>query len=160
MSTAIAPTNTSSPATFDTSILAGTKSPSTIAQYTMHYRTYLTFAGSFDAAVQPATLARWRQELYQAGYMAADGSARSYSVNAINQRLAAVRSLMAEAAQQGFITHEIAEAFKHIKSFSQVASKERRKAHARTAISRTEMQKIVNAPDTTTLAGKMHHAFL
>ena len=160
MSTAIAPTTTSSPATFDTSILAGTKSPGTIAQYEMHFRSYLVFAGSFEAAVQPTTLARWRQELYQAGYTAANGVARPYSVNAINQRLAAVRSLMAEAAQQGYIAHETAEAFKHVKSLSQVASKERRKAHARTAISRTEMQKIVNAPDTTTLAGKMHHAFL
>ncbi len=145
---------------FDTSILAGTKSPNTIAQYEMHFRAYLVFAGSFAAAVEPSTLARWRQALFQDGYTAPDGTQRPYSVNAINQRLAAVRSLMAEAAQQGFITHETAEAFKYVKSLSQVANKERRKAHARTAITRAQMTTICEAPDQSTMAGKMHHALL
>ena len=160
MQTAIVATAQNTPATFDTSILAGTKSPGTIAQYEMHFRTYLVFAGSFDAAVEPSTLARWRQSLFQDGYTLQDGTNRPYSVNAINQRLAAVRSLMAEAAQQGYIPNETAGAFKYVKSLAQVANKERRKEHARTAISRTGMLALCDAPDTTTLAGKMHHAFL
>jgi len=145
---------------FDVSILAGTKSPNTIAQYAMHFRAYLAFAGSFAAAVEPSTLARWRQELYQTGYTRADGTVHPYSVSAINQRLAAVRSLMAEAAQQGYIPHETAEAFKHVKSLSLVANKERRKTGARTAITRADMQRITAAPDASTLAGKMHRALL
>lgn len=158
MQTAIVATHeTREVSTFDTSILAGTKSPNTIAQYEMHFRSYLTFAGSFAAAVVPSTLARWRQALFEEGY---DGGRRQYSVNAINQRLAAVRSLMAEAAQQGYIAHETAEAFKYVKSLSQVANKDRRKAHARTAITKAQMQSIVDAPDRGTLAGKMHHALL
>jgi integrase len=161
MQTAIVTTHeTGAVTSFDTSILAGTKSPNTIAQYEMHFRSYLVFAGSFAAAVEPATLARWRQALFQDGYAIADGGRRPYSVNAINQRLAAVRSLMAEAAQQGYITHETAEAFKYVKSLSQVANKDRRKAHARTAITKTQMQAICDAPDRATLAGKMHHALL
>lgn len=147
-------------ANFDTSILAGTKSPNTIEQYRMHFGAYLTFAGSFAQAVQPATLARWRQSLYADGFTAKDGGAKPYSIAAINQRLAAIRGVMTEAAQQGYITHELAEQFKHIKGLKQVANKDRRKAHARTAISKADMQRIIDAPDASTAAGMMHRALL
>lgn len=49
---------------FDTSILAGQKSPNTIEQYQRHFRAYCEYAGTFAEAMQPATLARWRQSLY------------------------------------------------------------------------------------------------
>ena len=145
---------------FDTSILAGTKSPNTIEQYRMHFSAYCEFAGSFARAIQPATLARWRQSLYETGYTAPDGTERQYSIASINARLAAIRGIMAEAAQQGYITHELAEQFKHVKGLKQVANKDRRKAHARTPISRQDMQRIVDAPDTRTPAGMMHRALL
>jgi integrase len=67
---------------------------------------------------------------------------------------------MAEAAQQGYITHELAEQFKHVKGLKQVANKDRRKAHSRTAISKSDMQRIVDAPEATTPAGAMHRALL
>lgn len=145
---------------FDTSILAGTKSANTIEQYRMHFSAYLGFAGNFPAAVQPATLALWRQRLYEEGYTLANGVAKQYSVAAINQRLASVRSVMAEAAQQGYISHEIAEQFKHVKGLKQVANKGRRKEGSRTAISKADMNSIVDAPDVSTPAGKMHRALL
>lgn len=145
---------------FDTAILAGVKSPSSIEQYKLHFASYLAFAGDWHTALQPSTLARWRQTLYEDGYVAADGSTRHYSVNSINQRLAAIRGVMAEAAQQGYISHETAEAFRHVKGLKASANKERRNAHARTRISRTEMRSILDAPNTTTAAGKMHHALL
>ncbi len=147
-------------ADFDTSILAGTKSPNTIDQYRMHFGAYCAFAGSFAQAMLPATLARWRQSLYETGYSANSGPVKLYSVSAINQRLAAVRGVMTEAAQQGYITHELAEQFKHVKGLKQVANKDRRKAHSRTAISKADMNRIVDAPDTTTAAGLMHRALL
>ena len=99
---------------FDTSILAGTKSPNTIEQYKMHFASYCDFAGSFDAATQPATLAQWRQELFEQGYTAKNGQSKDYSVNAINQRLAAIRGVMMEAAQQGYITRQTADDFKGV----------------------------------------------
>ena len=145
---------------FDTSILAGTKSPNTIEQYRMHFAAYCTFAGSFAQVTQPTTLARWRQALYEDGYVLKGGIVKPYSVNAINQRLAAVRGVMTEAAQQGYITHEIAEGFKHVKGLKQVANKDRRKASSRTAISKVDMQRMVDAPDTSTSAGAMHRALL
>lgn len=159
---------------FDTSILAGTKSPNTIDQYRMHFAAYIDFAAglaldqaqptNLDDAVaiaimQPATLARWRQHLYETGYIDHDGESRPYSIAAINQHLAAIRGIMSEAAQQGYITHETAEGFKHIKGLKLVANKERRKSHARTAIS-SDMQPIIDAPDATTPAGAMHRALL
>lgn len=147
-------------ASFDTSILAGTKSPNTIEQYRMHFTAYCAFAGSFAQATDPATLARWRQHLYDTGYTLADGTVKHYSVAAINQRLAAIRGVMSEAATQGYITHEVAEGFKHVKGLKQVANKERRKAHSRTAISKKDMQRIVDTPDTSTPAGMMHRALL
>jgi integrase len=146
---------------FDTSILAGVKSPSSIAQYKLHFAAYLAFAGDWQTAMQPSTLARWRQALYEDGFIAADGSIHQYSVNSINQRLAAIRGVMAEAAQQGYVSHEAAEAFRHVKGLKAAANKERRNAHARTRISRTEMRAIIDAPNnTTTAAGKMHRALL
>lgn len=147
-------------APFDTSILAGTKSPNTIDQYKLHFAAYVLFAGSFAAAMQPATLARWRQSLYENGFTGPQGDQKHYSIGSINLRLASVRGLMAEAAQQGYITHELAEQFKHVKGLKQVANKERRRLHARTPISPAQMRDIVQKPNTATLAGKMHYALL
>lgn len=145
---------------FDATILAGTKSANTIEQYRMHLVAYCAFAGAFDNAKDPATLARWRQSLYENGYMLKDGTIKQYTVAAINQRLAAIRSIMMEAAQQGYISHEKAEQFKHVRGLKQVANKERRKAHSRTAINKSDMQRLIDAPDTTTPAGMMHKALM
>lgn len=145
---------------FDTSILAGQKSPNTIEQYQRHFRNYCEFAGSFAQAMQPATLARWRQSLYEHGFAHQDGIQQHYSVSAINLRLSSVKATIAEAAQQGYITHELAEQFKYVKGLRQVANKDRRKAHARVAISTAQMKAIIAMPDTATLAGKMHRALL
>lgn len=144
--------------TFSVTILAGTVSPNTMNQYKTHFISYLNYAGSAEKALQSSTLARWRQHLYETGYQTNNGTVKHYTVAAINQRMAAIHKIMAEAAQQGYITHELAEQFKHIKGLKLVANKDRRKAHARTAISRADMQRIIDAPDTATPAGMMHRA--
>lgn len=174
---------------FDTSILAGTKSPNTIEQYRLHFAAYYDFAAGlatarkaqptdpddvgaivivqpattkeiFAVATTPATLASWRQHLYGVGYTLKDGTLKPYSIAAINQRLAAIRGLMAAAAEQGHIAHETAEGFKRVKGLKLSANKDRRKDHARTAISKDDMKRLLNAPDTTTPAGAMHRALL
>lgn len=147
-------------AAFDTSILAGTKSPSTIDQYRMHFEAYVLFAVTFAVAMEPATLARWRQHLFENGYTTHGGAQKQYSVSSINLRLASIRGIMTEAAQQGYITHELAEQFKHVKGLKQAANKDRRRQHTRTPITPAQMRAIVDAPDISTLAGKMHHALL
>ncbi|MEZ4678886.1 MAG: site-specific integrase [Caldilineaceae bacterium] len=126
----------------------------------MHFAAYCDFAGSFAQAIQPATLAQWRQHLYETGYTLNSGERKDYSVNAINQRLAAIRGVMTEAAQQGYITHQVADEFKHVKGLKQVANKDRRSRHARTPITSEQMRKLCDQPDTSTLAGKMNRALL
>jgi len=146
--------------TFDTSILAGQVSPSTAEQYKMHFGAYSVFAGSFENATQPSTLAQWRQSLYEDGYTLKDGTPKTYSVNAINQRIAAIRSVMSEASQQGFIPSHVADAFKGVKGLSVKANKERRKSDSRTKISREQMDLLMAAPDKETPAGVMNYALL
>ena len=150
---------------FDTSILAGTKSPNTIEQYEMHFAAYCRFAESFGMALQPATLARWRKHLFEVGYTTGSEEKgnlthKAYSVNAINQRLAAIRGVMAAAKEQGFITSSVADAFKSVRGLTVKANKDRRNQHTRTRITKTDMQRIVNAPDATKPAGLMHRALL
>lgn len=151
---------TAQTATFDSSILAGTKSEATVLQYAADFAHYCRFARTFEMALHPSTLARWRQHLFEQGYRAADGTQRTYTVAAINRKLASIRSIMAEAAQQGYITHEQAEAFKQVKGLTLRANKERRKPHARTRIEAAEMEALCNLPDPTTGAGLMHRALL
>ena len=177
--------------TFDTSILAGQVSETTIAQYKLHFATYLAFAGSFENAITPATLALWRQHLLETGYTVkrakkgANGKVirrrvldddghpvgkqyvtetelvhKQYSVNAINQRMAAVRKLMDEAATQGYIARTLADDFKAIRGVTLKSNKERRNANARTKITAEQMRLITAQPDTDTLAGMMHSALL
>lgn len=145
---------------FDTSILAGTKSPNTIEQYRMHFGAYLAFAESFSLATQPATLARWRKHLFETGYSDRSGSVKPYSINAINQRLAAVRGVMVAAAEQGYIDNGTKDAFKSVRGLTVKANRERRNQHTRTRITKQDMQRIIDAPDTATPAGLMHRALL
>ncbi len=51
---------TSIPLAFDRSILAGQLTPSSINMYARDFRTYLTYARTLDAALDPTTLAQWR----------------------------------------------------------------------------------------------------
>ena len=136
---------------FDVAILAGSVSESTQRMYSRDFRAYLVFAGSFDAAMEPATLAQWRSHL---------ATATQDSPNTINRMVSAVKRLVKEAGIQGYISHETAAAFARIQGVKVKAMKENLKANSRTAITPAQMRAITSAPDTTTLAGKMHHALL
>lgn len=145
---------------FDTNILAGTKSANTIEQYRMHFAAYLAFAESFAMATHPATLARWRKHLFETGYTDKAGAVKPYSINAINQRLAAIRGVMVAAAEQDLISRSAADDFKAVRGLTVKANKDRRNQHARTRITKQDMLRIVDAPDTTGAAGLMHRALL
>ena len=62
MTTAITATQTSitTGPTFDVTILAGQVAPSTLKMYRRDFAAYADFAGSFDMAMNPASLAQWR----------------------------------------------------------------------------------------------------
>src|SRR5437879_1569675 len=88
---------------FDASILAGRLAPSSIKIYRNDFRIYANFAGSVKAALDPKTLARWRNDLVKS---------TKASPNTINRMLSSVKKVMLEAAGQGHTSKKIAEAFR------------------------------------------------
>jgi integrase/recombinase XerD len=111
---------------------------------------YANFAGSWEHAIQPETLARWRTNLVGTGK----------SPNTINRMLSSIRTVVQAAAEQGYITQEIAQAFDSVRGVKVAAMRDQLKANARTRISAEEMKRLCEAPDTSTLSGKMHKALL
>src|SRR2546421_10574981 len=90
---------------FDVTILAGQVGKSSKKMYERDFKAYLVYAGSANDALKSSTLARW------IAYLAND---TSMSPNTINRMVSAVKKLMKIAADQGYIKHELAEAFKHV----------------------------------------------
>lgn len=132
-------------------LLAGQLAPKSIAIYARDVRTYLRFAQTPTAALDAATLARWR------AYLAAN---TSLSPHTINRMLAAVKRLSKEAAIQGHLDQDVAKAFAQIGGVKVAALKERTKPTARTRITPTAMRRLCDAPDPTTLKGLRDQALL
>lgn len=138
------------PRTFDPSLLAGQVRPSTIGMYKKAFKAYVTYAGDWGAALDPATLARWRTEL----------STQKLSPNSINRMLSSVRAVMKSAAEQGHISSDLAQQFDSVRGVKVAAMKDKLKDHARTRISPADMRRLCEAPDPNTLVGKLHRALL
>lgn len=135
----------------DAGILAGQIAPSSVAMYRRDFAAYVAFAESPEAALDPINLARWRSHL---------ASETKLSPNTINRMLAAVKRLMREAAQQGYLDRETAAAFGDVPGVRVVAMKQRTKQHARTKITPGDMRRLCEAPDQTTLIGMRDAALL
>lgn len=153
--TALLPTTANSqlPITlaFDSQILAGQLAPSSMAMYQRDFQAYLRFAASTEAAIDPATLARWRTHLAQETTM---------SPNTINRMISAVKRLMREASIQGYIPAGTADGFDNIAGVKTAALKNRIKPAARTRIEPTAMRKMCDTPDDQALLGLRDTALL
>ena len=136
--------------TFDPSILAGQVRASSIAMYQKAFGAYTTYAKTWAAALDPATLARWRTEL----------SGGTLSPNSINRMLSSVRAVMKSAAEQGYLPNDVAQAFDSVRGVKVSAMKDKLKDHARTKIQPADMRRLCEAPKADTLVGKMHRALL
>ena len=136
---------------FDSQILAGQLAPSSMAMYQRDFQAYLRFTGSPAAAVDAATLARWRAHLAQETTM---------SPNTINRMISAVKRLMREASVQGYVPAEVANAFDNIAGVKTAALKNRIKSAARTRIEPTAMRKMCDTPDEQALIGLRDTALL
>ena len=137
---------------FDSSILAGQCSPSTIKMYKRDFEAYRKWAATAgEPAGQAATLAKWRATLAESSAL---------SPNTINRMLSAVKRIMQEAAAQGYCPSELAAQFEQVAGVKVQALRERQKSHARTLISPEQMRLICTAPNANTLPGKMHRALL
>lgn len=135
----------------DPAILAGNVTQSTIAMYRKAWAQYIDFAGNdFAKATDPATLATWRAKL----------ATGKLSPNTINRMLSSIRAVIKEAEAQGYLGAGIGEAFDQVRGVKVAAMRENLKADARTRIAPADMRRLCDAPDTSTLAGKMHRALL
>jgi site-specific recombinase XerD len=139
------------PLPFDVHMLAGQLSASSMRMYERDFRTYVAYAGSADAAVQVTTLRRWRTHLAQE---------TTFSPNTINRMISAVKRIMKEAANQGYVPFEQAMAFAAVEGVKTAALKDRVKANARTRIEPADMRRLCEAPDTTDALGMRDAALL
>lgn len=150
MTTELAITNgTIVPFALDAGILAGQVTDSTIAMYRRDFADYLVYAGA-GHSLDSKTFAKWRAALADTGK----------SPNTINRMLSSVRRVLKEAAAQGYISFEMAEAFGNVRGVKIAAMRANLKTDARTRILPEDMRRLCDAPDTSTLAGLMHRALL
>ncbi len=133
---------------FDTSILKGQISPSSMKMYERDFQVYLEFAGTKEKALNPSTLAQWRTTLVDTGK----------SPNTINRMISTVKSLMVEAAAQGMVSHELAERFKYVKGVKVEAMKQQIKE--KTWLEPQEVRALCEAPGTASLKGLRDTALL
>lgn len=126
--------------------LEGEKSENTRLLYLRYFGEYAQFAGNVDALWEPATLERWKAYQFKTGYKV-HGERKPYTVNALNSKLAAVRSVVNQFEKKGHLptgTHDLFR--KQVDNYKLKANKERRKPNARVRIQPEEMDAICSAP--------------
>lgn len=134
---------------FDTAILTGQLAPQSLAGYQQDLTAYLRFCGDSDAALDAASLARWRVHLAQDTRL---------SPHTINRHLAAVKRIVTEAAAHGALDHPTAEAFRRVPGVPLKAMKDRLKVPIR--ITPAQMRLLCEGPQRTTLTGWRDRALL
>jgi integrase len=126
--------------------LEGEKSENTRSLYLRYFAEYAHFAGDVDALWEPSTLERWKAHLFKTGYMV-NGARRDFTVNAINSKLAAVRSVVNQFEKKGHLPAGTHDRFKkNVDNLKLKANKERRKTAARVRIQPEEMDALCSAP--------------
>jgi integrase len=126
--------------------LEGEKSENTRSLYLRYFAEYAHFAGDADALWEPSTLERWKAHLFKTGY-AVNGAHRDFTVNAINSKLAAVRSVVNQFEKKGHLPAGTHDRFKkHVDNLKLKANKTRRKTSARVRIQPEEMDALCSAP--------------
>jgi len=113
--------------------------------YRRDFAAYVTYAGSAEAALNPATLNRWRAQL---------ATETKHSPHTINRMISAVKRVIKEASKQGYLLAEVAGAFKRVDGVKVAALKERLKPHRRVKITPADMRRLCNAPNESLLVGK------
>lgn len=136
-------------------LLAGQVSSKTLAKYRSYMDEYLDFCadhgkGRQEALTNGHMLARWRNAMVRE---------TDRSPNTINTRLSSVRSVLQQAAEQGYVARETAESFS-IPGVSLKANRTRLKANARVAITPEQVRAMCELPDRNTLRGLRDRALL
>lgn len=133
-------------------LLASQLSESSIAMYRRDIAAYQRYAQEHGLdTLNAQTLVSWRNEL---------ALNSSMSPNTINRMLAAVKRIIKEAAVNHLVNEANALQFKSVDGVKTKALKTRLKLHSRTRISATDMRRLCESPDTSTLAGVRDRALL
>lgn len=135
----------------DPALLAGQVNEKTQAMYRRDLAAYEAWAADAGRAIlDPATLAEWRAVLAKSGK----------SPNTINRMLSSVRAIAKRAGESGRISADLALRFGAVAGVKVSALRDNLKRDARTRITKEDMRRLCDAPDTNTLAGLMHKALL
>lgn len=127
--------------------LEAEKSANTQTMYLRYFAEYAHFAGGADALWEPSTLERWKAHLFETGYITNGAQRAPFTVNAINTKLAAVRSVVNQFEKKGHLPAGTHDGFKkHVDNLKLKANKTRRKNSARVRIQPEEMDALCSAP--------------
>ncbi len=133
-------------------LLASQLSESSINMYRRDIAAYQRYAQEHKADTMSAqTLINWRNDLALNSTM---------SPNTINRMLAAVKRIIKEAASNHMVDAATNLQFRNVDGVKTKALKTRLKQHSRTRISPTDMRRLCECPDTSTLVGIRDRALL
>jgi len=134
------------------SILSGQLAASSIAMYKRDTQAYFDYAEKYGLPwLEPLSLVAWRDALALQSEM---------SPNTINRMIAAVKRIVREMAERKMIAREVNLEFSQVRGVQMKALKARLKPHARTRITKEDMRRLCEAPDTKTLVGLRDAALL
>lgn len=126
-------------------------SASTIVTYRKHFAEYCEYARKVGCdPLDHVTFVGWRSSLLN----------ETYAASTINIRLSAVRTVIAAAAEAGYIPIDRAAAFEAIKQIPPKVRKEYARPHNRTRITPAQVRAICEAPKLDRPEHYMHRALL
>lgn len=134
------------------SILSGQLAESSIAMYKRDVQAYFDYAEKYGLPWMDAqSLVAWRDAL---------ALHSEISPNTINRMIAAVKRIVREMAERKMIDRAVNLEFSQVRGVQMKALKARLKPHSRTCISKEDMRRLCEAPDTSTLVGQRDRALL
>lgn len=133
-------------------VLTQSQRDSTQREYRRRINQYLAFCATHHVLPEePKSLALWRDHLV---------IATRQSPRTIQGKLAAVRSLMAEAASREAISHETAQRFRAVRGVKVKAMRHRLRQHNKTYLAPEQVRALCTAPSEDTLVGIRDRALL
>ncbi len=133
-------------------ILTGQLAKSSIDMYKRDVQAYFDYAKKYGLPwLDAQSLVTWRDALALQSEM---------SPNTINRMIAAVKRIVREMSERKMIAREVNLEFSQVRGVQMKALKSRLKPHARTRITKEDMRRLCDSPDTSTLVGLRDSALL
>lgn len=134
------------------SILSRQLAESSIAMYKRDVQAYFDYTEKYGLSwIEPLSLVAWRDALALKSEL---------SPNTINSMIAAVKRIVREMTERKMIDRAINLEFSQVRGVKMKALKARLKPHSRTRISKEDMRRLCESPDTGSLVGLRDRALL